>query len=324
MAKIREALRRAAAVRGPVTETVVGLRPYQPEDASCRTEIEEEIPFIEVGGRETPIEASPSVLAGVPKTLSWRQAAEPAGTRELKRRRETAVPAAEARSNITFRPFPPETPPLRPVAERFAPELVALHQPEHPLSQQYLALIGNLEKEVPAGPSRALLFLAPLPQIDAGAVLLNLAITCTRSDTKRTLVVDANLREPILAERLGLPASPGLSELWAGKQSLARAIRETGQPNLSALTAGRITPETAALVAGDPFRAMLGQLRTRFDWIFVNGPCWDSEPELTCFGTACDAVYLVLPGAEAETEAVETMSQQLVQRGGRLRGYFLV
>jgi Mrp family chromosome partitioning ATPase len=314
MARIRDALRRAETVREQVPGTVIELRPYQPEDAPGRTEIEEEVPFIEVGGREAPIEASASVLASVSKTFSRKQPREPA---------EDPLKPGRVGS-IAFRPFPPEPSLLRPVADRFAPELVALHQPEHPLSEQYRRLVPNLENSGPAGQSQAVLFLAPLPQSDASAVLLNLAITSALAGKIRTVVVDANLHAPVLAERLGLPVAPGLGEVLAERQSLARAIQETGQPNLCALTAGRTTPDRAALVAGEPMRAILRQLRDRFDWILVNAPCWQNRPELLGLGTACDAVYLVLPEAEAETEAVEELSQRLVQQGICLRGYFLI
>jgi Mrp family chromosome partitioning ATPase len=327
MARIREALRRAETMRGQRQESAVGLRPFQPEEAPCAAEIVEEIPFIEVGGRETPMEASASVLAGAPNTLPRKPAPEPSERRAgLRQRPETrgadATPLAVPLGTVVFRPFPPESPLLRPAVERFAPELVTLHQPEHPLSEQYRLLVKNLENES-AGQSRALLFLAPSPQIDTSAVLLNLAITRARLGTVRTLVVDANLHRPALAQRLGLPTALGLAELLAGKQSLTRAIQETGLPNLSALTAGKIAQETTAAAVAESMPALLRQWRARFDWIFVNAACCDATPERIALGPACDAVYLVLPEAEAESEAVEELSQRLVQQGCCLRGYFL-
>jgi hypothetical protein len=66
MAKIREALRRTATRRGQPPDKDPAPRPHQPDEDPLRDEAEEEIPFIEVGGRQTPVEASPSVLAGMP------------------------------------------------------------------------------------------------------------------------------------------------------------------------------------------------------------------------------------------------------------------
>jgi hypothetical protein len=68
MARIREALRRTATQRIPPLDKDLTPRPFHPDEEPARTEAEEEVPFIEVGGRQTPVEASPSVLASMPQT----------------------------------------------------------------------------------------------------------------------------------------------------------------------------------------------------------------------------------------------------------------
>src|SRR5262249_44226021 len=117
MARIREALRPANTLRAQLQERVPAPRPYQPEEIpfnksrtfeTChhntqfRTEVEEEVPFIEVGGRETPTEASPSVLASVPKTARGNQHVEPTKPDSFGKPREMAAPAAEVRLGFSF------------------------------------------------------------------------------------------------------------------------------------------------------------------------------------------------------------------------------
>jgi hypothetical protein len=281
-----------------------------PDPFPAEITIEEEIPFIEVGGRQTPIEASPSVLAGIPNT-----------ERSSNRAQRLTSPTDVRLRGVTFRPYALDPPPLRPATERFGQELVAFHLPDHPISEQYRTLVQDLEKQLSAGQSRALLFTGPTSPGETTMVLLNLAITRARQQGSRNLVVDANVSRPTIAERLGLSASPGLTEVLAGKLSLPGAIQETGQANLFALTAGKSTQESVGLLAGDAMRAVLRQLRARFEWIFVNVPCWDGRPEIITLGSACDGVYLVLP--EAEVDQVEELSQQILRDGGCLQGYFL-
>ena len=69
MARIRETLRRPATHRVQPLDKELTPHPFQPEEEPVRSEPEEEVPFIEVGGRQTPVEASPSVLASMPPTL---------------------------------------------------------------------------------------------------------------------------------------------------------------------------------------------------------------------------------------------------------------
>jgi hypothetical protein len=68
MARIRETFRRTATHRVQPLEKELAPHPFQPEEETVPSEPEEEVPFIEVGGRQTPVEASPSVLAGMPQT----------------------------------------------------------------------------------------------------------------------------------------------------------------------------------------------------------------------------------------------------------------
>src|SRR5207302_4777051 len=131
--------------------------------------------------------------------------------------------------------------------------------------------------QLPAGRAQVLLFSAAVPGAGTTTTLLNLAITAARQGKARAVVVDAHLRRPTLAARLGLPAGPGLNEVLAGAVSLKRALRETGQANLHLLTAGEIASfsgPTAVYVAGEAMRSVLRHLRDRFDLVLVDAPPW--------------------------------------------------
>src|SRR5205807_1674927 len=67
---ILEALRQGGNRRGTKEEAVPPPRPFQPEAEPSHLAVEpEEIPFIEVGGRKTPMEASASVMACKPAPI---------------------------------------------------------------------------------------------------------------------------------------------------------------------------------------------------------------------------------------------------------------
>jgi Mrp family chromosome partitioning ATPase len=201
---------------------------------------------------------------------------------------------------------------------------VALHHPDHPISEQYRAIVADLERQLTTAQSQALLFTTTDPRIDTAAVLLNVAITHAGQSETPTIVVDADFRRSTLAHRLGLPAAPGLKNVLAGLISLPRAVQETGQPNLYALTAGKTTPDSVPPVPAESLLGALRYLRSRFAWILVNAPCWDGRPEVITLASGCDAVFLVVPEADAQTDSVEAVSQAILQQGGCLQGYILV
>jgi Mrp family chromosome partitioning ATPase len=302
---------------------VLPVSPLSP----CNNELDEpevadeEVPFIEVGGPRATTEASPQVLAAGAKLGAQPPASrrvEPGGSPRLRPVMPPSPVDAPVRiMTVMFRPLPPEPSAVGPIHRRFAPELVAFHRSEHPASEQYRTLTEGIAEQLPAGRAQVLMFTSLNPDVGTTTVLLNAAITFARQGSVRVCVLEANLRRPALAQRLGLPEAPGLRDVLTGTVSLTETLQETGQPNLLAVTAGEGGSPRGL---GDALRAILRQLRERFDLVLVDAPCWDGRPEIVALGSACDSVYLVLPEAEADTPETEAWVRTLPQEGARLRG----
>src|SRR5207247_2960919 len=118
--------------------------------------------FIEVGGPRRQLEASPSVLAAPaprgPMSIN-RVAAEsaPAASASVK---PLIPPSERAEQEVVFLPIPPTPPPLSPPGQRFAPELLAYHHPDHPVTEQYRGLWKALAGPLSLGPDQGLMFTA--------------------------------------------------------------------------------------------------------------------------------------------------------------------
>src|SRR5262249_30976321 len=117
--------------------------------ASLVVPIEEgEVPFIEVGGRGTPVDASPCVLAATPKVGFPAVRFDPV-------KKPPAALVEAAASVVTFRPLTVEPP-----TERLAGELVTFHRPDSPISKQYGALVRELDGQLLAETPAVLVFVA--------------------------------------------------------------------------------------------------------------------------------------------------------------------
>jgi Mrp family chromosome partitioning ATPase len=266
---------------------------------------ESAIPFIEVGGRQGPVEGSPEVLAApAPRPVS--------GPRFQK----LTAPAAEVRS-VLFRPLS-----TGPAPGRFAAELVTFHRPLHALSRQYQALADALTEGLGAGGSPVLLFTAAGPGLGTTTALLNVAIALAGGAKQRVIVVDAQRDRPAVADRLGLPPVPGLEDVLSGTVALSEALQETGQDRLLALTAGRGRGRAGARWPADALRQLVRELAEAEGLIFIDAPSWDGRPELRTLAALADAVYLVsAPGEDGRTGE---LLQTLPRDGVRLRGQILL
>jgi Mrp family chromosome partitioning ATPase len=267
----------------------------------------EEVPFIEVGPARS-LEASPAVLAAAPPPR-LRIAPQPP---------PDAGPVLDAPAGppvgACLRPLPGD-PTMLPPAQRFARDLIAFHQPDHPAGAEYRQLAASLAEGARPGHARVLLCAGVAPGAGTTSVVLNLAVCLAGAEGLRVVVVDADDVRPAVAERLGLRGRPGLAEVLDGSESLEKALQETGYEGLAALTAGRAERERSAFPVGDVCRPVLRQLRDRFDVVLIDGGSDDGD-----LGRACDAAYLVVPHAEAEAPPTAERVRALLRQGAPLRG----
>jgi Mrp family chromosome partitioning ATPase len=307
MGRILDALKRADSTRGEVGRQPSAAPTVVPIPRVEEVVAEEEIPFIEVGPHKS-MEASPSVLASLSPSAPQRV---PLGN----------VPAAApALRSVQFRPLS-----VRGESRSsFAPELAAYHAPEQSAARQYREVLEAVMHSSGASErATALLFTSVLPRTGNTTTLLNVAITAARQG-HHVVVVDANLRQPAVAEKLGLLAAPGLREVLTGAASLEEAVRSTAQANLFALTSGVRDSGSGMRFVGETMRSLLRQLRQRFPLVFVDGPSWDGRHDIKHLGAACDMVYLVVPEQEAETPQTDALLQLIPSQGARLAGCILV
>ncbi len=307
MGKIRETFRLVADDYAPTPTPV--LTPTEKSFAGGGTE---EMPFIEIGPRRE-INGSPDVLACPisPKKL----AATPADPGP-----DAPVMTSEGKG-VAFRTLPVS--PRLPEKRRlwFAPELIAFHSPNAPTSRQYADLLATIVEaaRAPGDVRNLYLFTGVRPQVGTTTVLLNLAITAARKET-RVIVVDANLRSPAIAERVGLEPHPGLTEILNGDATTQEALRATAQPNLHILATGA----PAALWAdSSSLRELFHELCGLADLVFIDAPAWDGRGAASGLASISEVVFLVVPSREADSPPATELVTKLPAKGVPLAGCIL-
>ena len=118
---------------------------------------------------------------------------------------------------------------------------------------------------------------------------LNLAVASAQAGI-RTLLVDTNLRDPMIADLCGLPLEmPGLSDYLANEAIKLPEIVDTElMPNLAVIGAGETPTSPQELLSGGRFRALVDQLLREFELtIFDTAPaniCSDGQRVATIAG----------------------------------------
>jgi Mrp family chromosome partitioning ATPase len=265
------------------------------------------IPFVEVGGPRQAPGRGHAVEGPSTRSTSGASAA-------------IRVPKANVHSiaylAVQFQPAPI---PLPAGAGSIAMELVAQHNPEHPASAQYGRLWKDLIAKGPRSNPEVFVFTSPETGSGTTTVVLNLAVTAARDPAARIVLIDADHRRPAVAERLGLAASPGLGEWLEHPYPVRLALQSTALPNIQVVAGGRWRD---AARPGEHLNGLLGRLRQRFDWVFVDAGPW-SEESVAPWVKRSDATYLVVRQSAGDAPEVGRVHEELVRHGGPLRGYIL-
>ncbi len=103
-------------------------------------------------------------------------------------------------------------------------------------------------------------------------ISINLAATLALLKGKRVLLIGMDIRKPQLANYLGIPANPGLTEYLSTPGMPVENIirRNTPIENMDVIVAGPIPPNPAELLASDHVDELFAKLRTMYDYIIID------------------------------------------------------
>jgi capsular exopolysaccharide synthesis family protein len=200
---------------------------------------------------------------------------------------------------------------------------VSLQSPDDPASEAYRALRTNVtfvnaEQRV----LQLLVVTSPGPAEGKSTTAANLAITLAQQGTS-TLLVDADLRRPLVHRAFNLVQEPGLTDVLVGKAMLREAIRPNVIPKLDVLPAGALPPNPSELLGSEAMHGLLEQLRGQYDMVIFDTPPTLAVTDATVLGASSDAVILVLRAGETEEVAAQRALAQLRRVQARVAGTVL-
>ncbi len=99
----------------------------------------------------------------------------------------------------------------------------------------------------------------------------NIAIAFAQSSS-RVLLIDADMRKPVMHRLFELDNTNGLSSCLAGFASISEAIAHDVRENLDVLSSGPTPPNPSELLAGKNMDLLLAALSDAYDYIIIDTP----------------------------------------------------
>jgi capsular exopolysaccharide synthesis family protein len=142
------------------------------------------------------------------------------------------------------------------------------------------------------------------PKEGKTTTLLNLAKLLAVSG-ESTVILDGDLRRPMLHQRLGLQRDPGVTDFFTWGADLNSLVQPTKVKNMSALTAGPLPPSPPALLARADVGTLLEQLRRQFRWVLVDSPPLASVTDTLLLAQHADLTVLVIQHDKVDKKIVK-------------------
>jgi len=191
------------------------------------------------------------------------------------------------------------------------PYLHIVHYPKSSVAECARTIRTNLMFMTPGRQLDVLLVTSPSPLEGKTTTVVNLSVAMAQSSLK-TIVLEADMRRPRLAKALGIKESKGISTVLTGTSSLDEAIQPTQVAGLDILPCGPIPPNPAELFHTQGFKALLAELRERYDRVVIDSPPVIAVTDALILAQQCDGVVIISRAGSTQL-ALLTRTKQLLE-----------
>ena len=123
---------------------------------------------------------------------------------------------------------------------------------------------------------------------------INLAISFAEADS-RVLLIDCDLRKPMLNRLMGLKSDVGLSDILMDPSAVDNAILGFRNiENLNVIPSGKIPPNPSELLGSARMERLLASLRERYDYIILDTPPVNMVTDAVVLASYADGTLFIV------------------------------
>lgn len=141
---------------------------------------------------------------------------------------------------------------------------------------------------------------------------------------KRVLLVDADLRRSVMANRLQVKSKPeGLSHYLTGQANVSDLLCETDMPGMYIMFAGTRVPNSTELLGSENFAKLIPALKEAFDYVIVDTAPLGQVIDCAVMAPYLDGVAMVIDSTNNSYKLERKIKHQIEKSGGKVLGAIL-
>ena len=185
------------------------------------------------------------------------------------------------------------------------PHIVAATDPKSPISEQYRILRTNLQSLKFRPGAKVIVVTSAVHGEGKSVTSINMALTLSRQENLRVVLVDADLRKGSIHKWLGLTdRSEGLSGVLSRGGELNGELTTLQDPNLTILPAGTYPEDPAELLESSAMKRVIATLKSQFDVVIIDAPPVLPVSDPAILAAQADGVLLVVRAGKTQRKTV--------------------
>jgi len=166
---------------------------------------------------------------------------------------------------------------------------------------------------------RLIMVTSSVPAEGKTSTSINLALALAQ--TKRTLLIDADMRRPQVGTRLGLASNAkGLSNLVTGSSALKECVHQIEGSSLLVMPSGEIPPNPLDLLVSQRFKDVLRHLQPQLDFIIIDTPPVELVSDAVAVAPMMTSAIYVVRATETPVPVIRKGLSRLQRSGANIMG----
>lgn len=205
---------------------------------------------------------------------------------------------------------------------KFTAHRITHLDPRSTVAEAYRSLRTSIQYAGLDKPIHTMVITSSAPQEGKSTTSSNIAIVMAQLG-KRTLLVDTDLRRPVINGIYGLEREPGLTNVLFNRISLDEAVKPTDVENLFILPCGVVPPNPAELLGSVRMKVLIEEMKSKFDLIIFDTPPVIAVTDAVLLGMNTDAMLVIARADVTKSDALMRGIDSIERTGAKVLGVVL-
>lgn len=157
------------------------------------------------------------------------------------------------------------------IHSKYKEKLPVINNPNSGIAESFRLLKANLRGFLESPENKIISINSLVSGEGKSFISSNFALILSLSTSdKKVLLIEGDMRKPMLNKLFGNNNNVGLSSYLLGKSEFADIVIETSTPNLYFVPAGEVPPNPTELIEGDRFKEFVEAAKAQFDFIILD------------------------------------------------------